>query len=205
MAKERSELMKRLTSIAGCSAALLVGITVAVVIVAGGASGATPPAPSVISSGVGVARTAFSNADQATLARIGATGAITKVGAHDGIAFYSIGGGGGRCFAFGWEAQGGLSGGCLAAGATTPAVLDMSSIVMNPANGVWLLDTLQGIAADGIADVGFVDANGVVHTAPVVSNVYRLAGQSFAGGPASELVGLDASGKRVFTEGLGTP
>jgi hypothetical protein len=197
-------MKRKLTFIAGGSAALVVGITMAVVTLAGGASGATPPAPPVISSGVGVARTAFSNADQAMLARIGATGAITKVGSVGGTAFYSIAGGG-SCFAFGSETHGGLSGGCMAAGATIPAVLDMSGIVMNPADGSWKLETLQGIAADDIASIGFVDGNGVVHTTPVVANVYRLSGQSLVGGPASELVGLDANGKRVFSEALGTP
>lgn len=199
-------MKRKLTFIAGGSAALIVGIIVAVVTLAGGASGATPPAPPVISSGVGVARTAFSNADQAMLARIGATGAITKVGSVGGTAFYSIAGGGGSsCFAFGSDTQGGLSGGCMAAGATIPAVLDMSGIVMNPTDGSWKLDALQGIAADGIADVGFVDGTGVVHTTPVLGNVYRLADQSFTGGPGSELVGLDGNGKRVFSEALGAP
>lgn len=198
--------MKRLTFVAGSSAALIAAVTLGVVMLAGGASGATPPAPPVISSGVGVARASLNASDQAALGRIGATGAITRVGSLAGTAFYSIiGSDGGHCYAFGSEAAGGLTGGCMSADATVPAVLDMSTVVMNPADGSWKLDALQGIAADRIAAVGFVDAAGVLHTTPVSGNVYRLAGQSFAGGPSSQLVGLDANGKRVFTEGLGTP
>jgi hypothetical protein len=199
--------MKRnLTFIAGGSAALIAAVTFGVVMLAGGASGATPPAPPAISSGVGIARASFNAADQATLGRIGATGAITRIGSLAGTAFYSIiGSDGGHCYAFGSEAAGGLSGGCIPADATVPSVLDMSTVVMNPADGSWKLDALQGIAADGIATVGFVDGAGVLHTTPVIGNVYRLAGQTLAGGPSSQLIGLDANGKHVFTEGLGTP
>lgn len=138
------------------------------------------------------------------LAQIGATGAISLVGSIGDTAFYSIAGSDqGHCYAFGSVSSGGLSGGCMPAGAEVPAVIDMSSLVMNPADGSWKLDTLQGIAADGIASVGFVDASGYLHTAPVTGNVYRLGGQALTGGPASELVGLDSSGNRVFTARLG--
>lgn len=198
--------MKRVMFIAGGSAALVAAVTVAVVMLAGGASGATPPTPPPISSGEPVARASLNAADHAALGRIGATGAITKIGALGGTAFYSIvGGDGGHCYAFGSDVSGGLSGGCMPADAAVPAVVDMSGIVMNPADGSWTLSNLQGIAADGIAAVGFVDASGVLHTTAVVGNVYHLEGQSFAGGPSSELVGIDASGKRIFTESLGTP
>ena len=138
------------------------------------------------------------------LAQIGATGAISLVGSVGDTAFYSIAGSDqGHCYAFGSVSSGGLSGGCMPAGAEVPAVIDMSSLVMNPADGSWKLDTLQGIAADGIASVGFVDASGYLHTAPVTGNVYRLGGQALTGGPASELVGLDSRGNRVFTARLG--
>src|SRR5579884_1378132 len=178
--------MKRSTFIAGGSAALIAAVSAAVVILAGGASGATPPPPPAISSGTSVARSAFAAADQATLSRIGATGAITKIGSLGGNAFYSIvASDGGHCYAVGSETAGGLSGGCIPASATVPAVVDMSSIVMNPADGSWKLDTLEGIAADGISKVGFVDANGTLHTTPVIGNVYRVGGQALAGGPSS--------------------
>jgi hypothetical protein len=83
------------------------------------------------------------------------------------------------------------------------AVVDMSGLVMNPADDSWNLETLQGIAADGITEVGFVDANGTTHAASVVGNLYRLTGP-FPGAASSQLVGFDATGKQVFTEGLGT-
>lgn len=198
--------MKRITFIAGGSAALIAAAISAVVMLASGASGATPPPPPVVSSGVSVARTAFGTADQAILSRIGATGAITKVGSLGGTAFYSIAGSdGGHCYAVGSDTVGGLSGGCMPAQASVPAVVDLSNIVMNPADGSWKLDTLEGIAADGIAQVGFADASGALHTTPVVGNVYRLAWQALSGGPSSQIVGLDANGNRVFTEALGTP
>jgi hypothetical protein len=197
--------MKRAKFIAGGCAALVAVIAAAVVALAGGASGATPPAPPSVSSGTPALRTSLSAADQATLARIGATGAITQVGSIGGTAFYAIEGtDGGHCYAFGSATRGGLSGGCMPADAQVPAVIDMSGVVMNPTDGSWKLDTLQGIAADGIAEVGFVDASGVLHTTAVVGNVYRLAGQAFTGGSSSLFVGMDGNGNRVFTVGLGT-
>ena len=89
-------------------------------------------------------------------------------------------------------------------GVEVPAVIDMSSVAINPTDGSWKLETLQGIAADGIAAVGFVDASGDLHTTPVTDNVYRLDGQALSGGPSSELVGLDSKGNRVFTARLGS-
>lgn len=198
--------MKRVAFIMGAFGILAAGVAAAVVVLAGGASAAPPSAPPTISAGIPVLRASLSAADQATLSGIGATGAITQVGSIGGTAFYAVGGGdGGHCYAFGSTARGGLSGGCMPAGAQVPAVIDMSTVVMNPVDGTWKLDTLQGIAADGVAQVGFLDGSGVLHTTPVVGNVYRLAGRGFVGGAFSQLVGLDGNGDRVFGETLGTP
>ena len=197
--------MKRVTFIAGGGATIAVGIAAAVIFSSGGAVGATPPPPPAIGSGTPTARSAFSEADQAMLAQIGATGSISLVGSVGDTAFYSIAGGDqGHCYAFGSTSSGGLSGGCMPAGAEVSAVIDMSSVVMDPTDGSWKLDTLQGIAADGIASVGFVDASGKLHTTPVTGNVYRLDGQALTGGPSSELVGLDSNGNHVFTAGIGS-
>ena len=168
--------------------------------VAGGSSKSPPPS---FSAGTPVARTAFSHADQGFLARIGATGQIARVGSKDGVAFYVIESpGNGRCFASGPTA-GGLSGGCLDPSMPVPRVVDLSAIVMNPADSTWQLQSLQGVAADGIAKVGFVDAAGTLHTTRVAGNVYRLGGQSWQGGSASELQAFDASGNLVFRESVG--
>jgi hypothetical protein len=197
--------MKRVTIIAGGGSTIAVGIAAAVVFWSGGAVGATPPPPPAISSGTPTARSAFSSADQAMLAQIGATGAISLVGSVDGTAFYSISGSDqGHCYAFGSASIGGLSGGCMPSDAKVPAVVDMSTVAMNPTDGSWKLNTLQGIATDGIASVGFVDASGDLHTTPVTGNVYRLDGQALTGGPSSELIGLDSNGNRVFTAPLGS-
>lgn len=197
--------MKRGTFIAGGGATVAVGIAAAVVLWSGGAVGATPPPAPAIGSGTPTARSAFSDADQAMLTQIGATGSISLVGSVGDTAFYSIAGSDqGHCYAFGSASSGGLSGGCMPPDAEVPAVIDMSSVVMNPTDGSWKLDTLQGIATDGIASVGFVDASGDLHTTPVTGNVYRLDGQALTGGPSSELVGVDSSGNRVFTARLGS-
>lgn len=196
--------MKRVTFITGGGATIAVGIAAAVVFSSSGAVGATPPPPPSISSGTPTARSTFSEADQAMLAQIGATGSISRVGSAGDTAFYSIAGSDqGHCYAFGSASSGGLSGGCMPPDAEVPAVIDMSSVAMSPTDGSWKLDTLQGIATDGIAAVGFVDASGNLHTTPVTGNVYRLDGQTLTGGPSSELVGLDGNGNRVFTARLG--
>jgi hypothetical protein len=180
--------------------AVVAVVATAVAAVAGGSSKSAPPP---FSAGTAVARTAFSHADQAFLARIGATGQITRLGLKDGVAFYAVASSdAGRCFATGMI-SGGLSGGCLDAGKSVPEVVDMSAVVMNPADASWRLQTLQGVAADGITKVGFVDATGTLHTTPVTGNVYRLSGQSWQGGSASELQAFDARGNLVFSERVG--
>jgi hypothetical protein len=198
--------MKKVTFIAsgGAAIAVAIGIVAAAVTWGGSAASATTSPPPTISSGTPVPQSAFSASDQAMLTRIGATGAITLVGSVGDTAFYSIAGNdGGNCYVSGSASSGGLSGGCMNAGVAVPRVIDQSISEVSPTDGSWKLDTLQGIAADGIAAVGFVDANGDLHTTPVKSNVYRLAGQALTGGPSSELVGLDGRGNRVYTEPFG--
>jgi hypothetical protein len=179
--------------------ALIAAVAGTIAAVAGGSS---KPAPPAFGAGTPVARTAFGHADQAFLTRIGATGQIARLGSKDGATFYVIQSGNGRCFASGTTA-GGLSGGCLDANMPVPRVVDLSAIVMNPADSTWQLQSLQGVAADGIAKVGFVDAAGTLHTTRVAGNVYRLSGQSWQGGSASELRAFDARGNLVFSESVG--
>ena len=180
--------------------AVLAAAAGALVAVAGGSG---KPAPPTFSAGTPVARTAFSHADQAFLTRIGASGQITRLGSKDGATFYVIASpDSGSCFASG-TSVGGLSGGCLDPGMPAPRVVDLSTTVVNPADGTWQLRSLQGIAADGILKVGFVDAAGMLHTTRVVGNVYRLSGQSWQGGSASGLRAFDAHGDLVFSESVG--
>jgi S-formylglutathione hydrolase FrmB len=80
---------------------------------------------------------------------------------------------------------------------------------MDPANGNWRLARIEGIATDGISAVGVVDAEGALHTTPVVGNVYKMASSDFPasspcpGFEARAIVALDANGSVVFTKSLG--
>lgn len=178
-------------------------ISGAAVAFAGGS--AAPPVRATVSSGTPVARDSLSPNDQDMLARIGATGPITRLGALSGTTFYEIrAGDGGECFAFGLEAQGGgLSGGCLGgSGQLTDPVVDMSIVAMNPADGTFQFRTVQGIAADGVSAVGVIDAGGIVHATPVVGNIYRMADGAVPMGPIMAFVALDASGSTIYTKPL---
>ncbi len=61
------------------------------------------------------------------------------------------------------------------------------------------LRRLVGVAADGVARVGYVDLEGFVHATPVVDNLYAsdLPGQ--AGVRAKAIVALDADGRTLYT------
>jgi hypothetical protein len=80
---------------------------------------------------------------------------------------------------------------------------------MDPASGDWRLARIEGIAADGISAVGVVDAQGALHTTPVVGNVYEMAssdvptGSRCPGFEARAIVALDGNGSVVFTKSLG--
>lgn len=174
--------------------------------IAGGAlalGGSSTPPPPTISAGVPVSRDSLEPNDQAMLVRIGATGAITRLGASNGTAFYEIAAaGGGACFAVGPEA-GGISGGCLGgSGRLEQPLIDMSVIAMNPADGTFRFRTIQGIAADGVRSVGVVAADGAVHTTPVVGNVYRMSDDAVPAGPIIALLALDSTGSTIFTKPL---
>jgi hypothetical protein len=196
-------MMKRnrflLVAAIGATTAAVAGATVAVA----GGSGA-PPARPTVGAGTPVARDSLGPNDQAMLARIGATGPVTRIGALNGTAFYEIrGGDGGECFAFGSETEGGLSGGCLGgSGQLTQPIIDMSIIALNPADGTFHFRTIQGIAADGVSAVGVLGADGTVHKTPVVDNVYRMADAAVPTGPITAFVALDASGATIFTRPL---
>ena len=62
--------------------------------------------------------------------------------------------------------------------------------------------SLQGVAADGVATVEFVDANGsVLDSAPVTNNLF-VSDERFHPGEAAYLVTLDAAGKVISRQAL---
>jgi hypothetical protein len=197
---------------------LLVGIGVALTVAAGAAITAfaatsiDTAAGLTISSGVQVERSSFSAQDQWLLGNIGETGAITKIGVREGVSFYEgMNEDGGQCFMTGSRPSGGgLSGYCPRGSAQLEQPLvDSSAICMDPASGNWRLARIEGIAADRISAVGVIDAEGALHTTPVVGNVYKMAssdiptGSPCPGFGARAVVALDGNGSVVFTKSLG--
>lgn len=194
--------MKRRRFLLVATAAGTMAVAAATMALAGGSGALTDPP--TVSGGVPVGPESLGPSDQAMLARIGATGPIKKLGALNGTAFYEIqAGDGGACFAFGSEANGGLSGGCLGgSGQLTQPIIDMSIIAMNPADRTFQFRTIQGIAADGVSAIGVLTPDGAVHATPVVSNVYRMADGAVPTAPITAFVALDAKGATIFTKPL---
>ena len=193
----------------GVALAAGAGAGTALTTFAGASAGTTGP---TISSGIPVERGSFSAQDQWLLGNIGETGAITKIGVREGVSFYEgTNGDGGPCFMSGSDPDGGgLSGGCSRDSAPLEQPLvDMSGICMDPASGDWRLARIEGIAADGGSAVGVLDAEGALHTTPVVGNVYKMAsgeiptGSRCPGFQAQAIVALDENGSVVFTKSLG--
>lgn len=54
-----------------------------------------------------------------------------------------------------------------------------------------------GFAADAVARVGILDVNGVVHSVPVIDNVYSMAAPPSV--QPTALVAMDSSGARIYT------
>lgn len=80
-------------------------------------------------------------------------------------------------------------------------VLDLSPIMGQEGNTRVHLPRMIGFAADGVAEVGVVDADGHIHTTPVQANVYFT--EDFADFPAQAMVALDAQGEVVWRSELG--
>jgi hypothetical protein len=59
---------------------------------------------------------------------------------------------------------------------------------------------LVGSAADGVATVAVRDANGALHVAPVIDNVYGTNELRMV--PAREIVALDSDGRVLYVERL---
>ncbi len=149
--------------------------------------------------------------------RAGVTEDVRRLGERSGLVFYLARGHGNNrdALCFSYAAASGTAPGyenlmtCEQAGpdafpsANTP-IVDLSD-PMPPAypNSYpreWsMLHRLVGVAADGVARVGYVDVNGVVHSTSVVDNLYVTAQLGQAGVRAKAIVALDADGRTLYT------
>ncbi len=139
----------------------------------------------------------------ALLEGVGARAELRRLAARGPLAFYSApGDSAGLCYGVGAVSTGGLAVvGCprpdsarLNFPSNETPILDLSGIEREQDGTLYLLE-LAGIAADGITKVGMIDANGTLHSADVVDNVYY---SDLPRVPASAVVGFDSDGNEVF-------
>jgi hypothetical protein len=140
------------------------------------------------------------------LNRVGIDDDTLKVlGVRDGIAFYAARSATGRfCFGTGSAAGSARSFEQLACrdfgdrGFPSPRlpVADLSTFHGQVGDPNLYLLSLTGVAADGVAKVGFLDGNGERYTTPVVNNVY--ADRDPPQVPVSALIALDHDGREVW-------
>jgi hypothetical protein len=131
---------------------------------------------------------------------------LNRLGTRGGLTFYTgRGDSGGPCYAVGPVETGGIGAlACLRPPAHFPSsdapILDMSGISSDPGTGSTTFLGLSGFAADGVARVGVIGADGVLHDAEVRDNIYYADLPQFQ---ASALIALDASGHEVFRRPVG--
>jgi hypothetical protein len=149
--------------------------------------------------------------EASALAQSGFGGDVRRLGERAGIAFYvAKGARGGLCFATG-SAAGATPRlnhfmGCQRPGpeafpSTQQPIVDLSPLKsFDPRKAVYV-QRLAGFAADGVARVGFVDTSGVIHSTPVVNNVYAT---DWLDAPiaATAIVALDEQGQTLYTKEL---
>jgi len=83
--------------------------------------------------------------------------------------------------------------------ARTPVLKWVSIDASSPAGGGALL-AVEGIAADGVAEMRLVSESGhVIARAPVDQNVYRFKGVSGLGASDLKLIAVDANGREVWS------
>lgn len=126
---------------------------------------------------------------------------LNRLAVRGGLTFYAgRGDTGGPCYALGPVETGGVGAlACLRPPASFPSpdapILDMSGASIDPRTGSTTFLGLSGFAADGVASVGVIGADGVLHDAEVRDNVY------YADLPrlqAKALIAVDASGEEIF-------
>jgi hypothetical protein len=79
--------------------------------------------------------------------------------------------------------------------ATSP-IFDTSTFAYDATTGDSRLETLAGFAADGVGQVGVVEANGAVHLARVVRNTYAEA--DIAARAITTIIALDRRGRELY-------
>jgi hypothetical protein len=147
--------------------------------------------------------------------RAGVENDVRRLGERAGLVFYlarSHSDKGNVCFSYVLASRSDLPGSdnsmsCPAGPDTFPSarepILDLSDPMPPPYPHNYprewsTLRRLVGVAADGVARVGYVDLDGVVHATPVVDNLYAtdLLGPAVR---AKAIVALDADGRTLYT------
>jgi hypothetical protein len=131
---------------------------------------------------------------------------LNRLGTRGHTTFYlGRGTSGAPCYAVGPVETGGIGVlSCLRSPASFPSpdapILDMSGISGDPhAHSITYLE-LSGFAADGVARVGLVGADGVLHDAEVQDNIYYADLPRFQ---ARALIASDPSGQEIFRRSFG--
>jgi hypothetical protein len=75
-------------------------------------------------------------------------------------------------------------------------LLDRSAFSVGPGASRWIF-VLTGLAANGVARVGVVDAEGVIHSTPVVHNVYYTT--NLPRGALLAIVALNPAGRVIYS------
>lgn len=131
---------------------------------------------------------------------------LNHLGTRAGMTYYAgPGATGGKCYAIGPANTGGIAVlSCLDPVAPFPSedapILDMSGMAGDPGTHSVTFLELSGFAADGVAKVGLIDVNGVLHGAEVRDNIYYA---DLPQVPARALVAVDGSGQEIFRRPLG--
>jgi hypothetical protein len=157
-------------------------------------------------SNPGEAMPTLSERDIARLDAVGAAHSLRFLGSVAGTDFYSAPSvsGAGTCFGIGIAGQGIGSLGCPAPSqrfafpSAARPLFDMSGMAWDPATKATDIRGLMGFAADGVANVGIIDAQDRIHTTTVVRNVY--ASRAFGGIDARVIVAYDRSGHELYRQ-----
>lgn len=87
--------------------------------------------------------------------------------------------------------------------ATTPVLLDEVGVDASAGSGHGTLLSIEGFAADGVAEVRLIAASGqVIVTAPVNGNTFRFNGVEGVPQAGAKLIALDPTGHEVWSRAL---
>jgi hypothetical protein len=156
----------------------------------------------------GVAPSEIPASKQDELAAIGGT-AIRRIAERDGRAYFVIDkSDGSHCFAVGDVGAADLFGAIACQRSPSfpspeQPILDMSVFHGTMQQGMPTLWRLEGFAADGVANVAVVTADGnLAAVTPVIDNVYVAQGGALPDAPVREIVALAGDGTRLYSECL---